>query len=200
MGFKSSPGMYLFLSGLIFAQLLLSWRNRELTQEELQARGKRTAYSFLEHAGIWADGVLVSYVVSHWWATYQFPVPTSRTGLLMLAVSVAVTLGLLKMWAIGSRKEPDHCAEDGRTKAAGYAHGVYVAVALWAGLHVYLGLTRPVASVQDLVWSSMFLTPWCFLGQIKFNERWRWTPASAGIALVLVILLWSATVIRMLLF
>jgi hypothetical protein len=91
----------------------------------------------------------------------------------------------------------DHCTHNGRTTIAGWIHAVYAALAIWVLFEVYSGLTVPIVSKNDLIVTSLVLTPFFYLGVAKFNDRWVFEPGAQIQVAVSIAVVWTVTLFRL---
>lgn len=183
---------------LVVIQGIYAWMDGYLTQKQMRSHGTTNGWSFMEHGGMWADvfpiSPLVAYITSYkleyfsWW------------GLGLLALSGILTVAAIKGYEKGGLKTPEAHTHDGRTTAAGWIHGLFAMVGLWIFALFYFTPITPSASPRDIVIVSLLLTPFFYLGVVKFSPRWkfekwvRWQVAGE------IVGLWVATTIRILYF
>lgn len=176
--------------GLVLIQGLFAFFDRYLWQEQMRERGITNGWSFMEHGGMWADVFVISPLVAY--AASKYQLDFSWRGLLALAGSLIVVLALVEVYRRGAIATPEAHTHDGKTTPAGWIHALFALAAIWVCVQIYLGWTTPMVSKWDIVVFSLILTPFFFLGVVKFSERWTFDPGAkwqvaAGIAAVWVI-------------
>ena len=177
--------------GLVAAQGAASWLDGRWSQAQLRSLGVTNSYSFWEHGGMWMDVFIITPFVACAVSKYELDY-SSWQGEAALLISGAVTLVLIELYRRGGMVMGDHCTHDGRTTLAGWIHGLFAFGAIWVCAEIYLGLTTPVVSKQDVILFSALLSPFFYLGVAKFSERWVFGVAEklqviGGIALVWMI-------------
>lgn len=116
----------------------------------------------------------------------------------MLIASIGVVLAMGSLYQINSiTGEPEAHAHNGRTTVAGWIHGVFAVPALWVISTTYFGLTKPTVSRIDLTAISVVLTPFLYLGVMKFNKRWKLDRFAKRQVAILAIVLWLVTILRL---
>jgi len=81
---------------------------------------------------------------------------------------------------------------------AGWIHGLYAVIALWIIALVYL--TVPHVPKADLIKMSIALTPFFFIGVVKWNMRWFTNLPNDKMAIIQSIggpaIVWTVTMVR----
>lgn len=179
---------------LVIIQGIASWFDGYFSQTQLQRR-EIEGWAFIEHGGMWSDvfiiSPLVAYIVSNYRVEYF-----SEWGLFILAMAIALSLAMGMMYQKNGKTTPEAHTHDGKTMIAGWIHGLFAVVAIWTCALFYLGRVSPSPSVSDTLIVSLFLTPFFYLGVVKFNDRWVFDPFAQWQVGVLTLGLWVLTGIR----
>lgn len=177
---------------LVLAQGVAAWFDGYLTQAQLRSRGITDASSLLEHGGVWADALLLVPLLAYLTSKYKPQYAGPKGVAVFIAVSVAVVIAGRSYQRAGFEMPEAH-AHDGQTTAAGILHAVFAILAMWTLGLLYLRDSQPILNNHDLILTSTVLTSLFFLGVVKFNDRWLFTPAAKWQVAVEVILLWAYT-------
>ncbi|MDO8482131.1 MAG: hypothetical protein Q7S75_03565 [bacterium] len=176
---------------LVVIQGIASWVDHRFSQAQLVAYGITNSWSFKEHGGMWADIFIISPIVAYAISNYRLEYSSIR-GLVSFVVTTLVVLALIESYRRGGIKFGDHCTHDGKTVFAGWIHGIFAVAAIWVCAQIYLGWTTPSVSKVEIVFLSIVLTPFFYLGVAKFSELWvfdsfaKWQVASLTIGLWLI--------------
>lgn len=181
--------------GLIVVQAIEAWRDGRLWQGQMKALGLQ-GYAMTQHGGVAvADVFLITSVFAYLAGLYRFDAFSWR-GLISFAVVAVVTRVLMQMWQDQSVHMGDHCTHDGVTVPAGWIHGLYFMLAVWAAAQVYLGWTTPVVGTRDLLLLTVVLSFFWPLGVMKFDPRWYWDSTSALQVMGGIIGTWAVALFR----
>ena len=181
--------------GLVALQGVASWLDGRWSRAQLRSRGITNSYSFWEHGGMWVDVFIITPLVAYAVSKYELDC-SSVPGVVALFASGAVTLVLIEMYRRGGIAMGDHCTHDGKTTLAGWIHGLFAFLAIGVCVEIYLGLTTPVVSKQDVIVFSTLLTPFFYLGVAKWSERWVFGTAEKWQVAAGIILVWIAAAVR----
>ncbi len=150
----------------------------------------------MEHGGMWADVFVISPIVAYAASKYKFDV-SFPWGLGLLAASIVIVLGMIEIYRRAGITMPDHCTHNGETVLAGWIHGLFAVAAIWVCLEIYLGLSTPIVSKQDIVIFSILLTPFFYLGVAKLSARWVFSTQDKYQVAIMTALVWFVAVIRL---
>lgn len=176
---------------LVVLQGVLSWFDGYLTQAQMHSHNVMKGWSFMQHGGMWADVFIISPLVAYAASKYQFEVFSWRA-LLALLGSLATVLALVEVYRRGAIITPEAHTHDGRTTPAGWIHALFALAAIWVCVQIYLGWTNPMVTKWDIVVFSLILTPFFYLGIVKFSQHWTFETGAqiqvgAGVAAVWVV-------------
>ncbi|OGG49031.1 hypothetical protein A3G63_01140 [Candidatus Kaiserbacteria bacterium RIFCSPLOWO2_12_FULL_52_8] len=194
--FESTLAVLLMLDVL---QIAAAWYDRHLTQAELKEDGIYNSWSAMEHGGLWADILVIPFMVAYVVGKYELD-PLSARGFCSLAgiiVFVRVALELYRRKGITFEDWGDHCIHDKKIFPAGWLHGLFAVMAIWVMLQVYLGWTTPPVSKTDLLIFSGLLTPLFVLMIVKLSDRWVFDVFAKKQIAISIIGLWIITGIRL---
>jgi hypothetical protein len=181
---------------LVVVQGISSWFDGYLTPAQLRSRGI-VGWSFMQHGGMWSDVFIISPVVAYIVSKYNLEY-TSWRGILMLLGMAAFVLLCIEFWRRGGIATPEAHTHDGKTTLTGWVHGFFFLAAFWTCAQLYLNLTEPLATKWDIVFISILLTPFFYLGAAKFSHRWVFDATAKWIVGTEVIVLWGLTALRLL--
>ncbi len=165
--------LYVFSAGvvLVFVQGISSWFDGYLTQAYMRSHGVTNGWSFMEHGGMWSDVFIISPVVAYIVSKYDVEY-FSQWGLIILGVALVVSLAMGAMYQKNGITIPEAHTHDGTTTLAGWIHGLFAVAAIWTCALFYLNLVSPSVLKFDVLVISLLLTPFFFLGVVKFSDRW----------------------------
>ena len=158
----------------IAVQAILSHKDGYLIQEQIRKNrylDQWTAYSFMQHGGMWCDVFIISPLIAYLTHTYSFAY-LSWLPLLLLVTCILLTLMALSAYAHSSFRIREAHAHGGQLTAAGLVHGIYASIAMWIICLFYLTRAQPRTSTADVILTSIALTPFFFLGAAKWDRRW----------------------------
>ena len=181
---------------LVVAQGIASHFDNRFSQRELDAAGITNSWSFLQHGGMWADVFIISPIVAYALSKYQLDLHT-LWGIGTAILSALFVLAALEFYRRMGIVMGDHCTHDGKTVLAGWIHGLFFFSAIWVCLEIYLGLTTPVVSKQDILIFSTLLTPFFYLGVKKFSDAWVFSTQDKWQVAALTLGVWVIAAIRL---
>lgn len=191
-------------ASLVLIQGYLAYHDGFLTENQMLRRHRiKNGYSFMQHGGMWADmfviSPLVAYIVSKYDLAYSPNVQGNilwlpALSLLLVSIGVCLTAGV--MFARSGKVIPEAHAHDGKTTVAGWIHGWFAMVCLWAILMFYLLPISPKVPDHEILAITGILSSFFFLGATKFTSRW--TPKKQDLVQVLALsfVLWCITFVR----
>lgn len=167
---------YIFLTAilLIILQGIFAYIDGYLTRGQMIMRHGYSAYSgysLTEHGGMWADVFIISPLVAHITGTYRFAY-MSWWSILILIGAVTITICAGYGYRQASVQNPEAHCHNGKTTMAGWIHGIFAAPTIWILVLFYFTPASPQVSKNDLVTASTLLTPFFFMGVVKWNRWW----------------------------
>ena len=181
---------------LVVLQGFASWKDGYFSQWQMYSRRIRNGWAFIEHGGMWSDVFVVSPIVAFAISKYQLHY-FAKSGLVILFVSVSLSLAMGELYKAGGAIIPEAHTHDGKTTLAGWIHGMFAVVAIWTVAVVYLNLTTPTVSRTDMIIFSVLLTPFFFLGSVKFSRKWKFDRIAKLQTFIGIAVVWTATCLRM---
>jgi len=179
----------------VIVQGIAAWSDGYLTQTQMRSHGVTNGWSFFEHGGMWADVFVISPIVAYSVSNYKLDY-FSKGGLTLFAIALVVSLAMGYMYQRGGITTREAHTHDGITPLAGWIHGIYAVAAIWVSAMVFLNFTTPSVSRVDIIVISILLTPFFYLGIVKFSERWVFSPAVQWQVAIEIIGLWALAGIR----
>jgi hypothetical protein len=179
---------------LVLIQGLAAWMDGYFTQDQIKrVHGITSAYSFVQHGGMWSDVFIITPIVAYISSKYELEYTTWRAIILLLAAVVLVYLAMEFVYKPAGIKMPEAHTHDGRTPLTGWVHALYAVAAIWVCVEVYLGWTTPVVSSTDIIVVSLLLTPFFYLGVAKFSNQWVFDTGAKWQVGVEIVGLWLLT-------
>ncbi len=158
-------------------------------RSQLARGGRSHAFALVEHGGMWMDVFLITPLVA--WMVSAYPLEYNTTfGYAALFAALMVVMAVAVMF----RNSDEAYAHDGRTSLAGLFHWAYAWLALW--VFTLFFFRNPAPRAHHLVAAAMCLTPFYFLGVVKFRRHWRPRPADVHQALLLNLVMWTVVAVR----
>ena len=187
------------LWGLIALQGLTSYCNGYFRPEQMISRGINNGYSFLEHAGMWADFFIVSPLVSYvMWKYKDIPYLSVRGMWILVAILVGWMFAVYQYQQI-SITTPEAHAHYGQTTLAGWIHLLYAVFTMWVIVLVYISPLNMRIPRWELILGALLLCVWADLGVKKFNPSWEMNKNTGNQVAIEFILIWLATFGRIML-
>lgn len=187
--------------GLIVLQGFAAYKDGFFSAEQLRGmlwlpHYKGGPYAFTEHGGMWIDFFVMTPLLAFVIATYRLPY-FSLWGLVELAIAVAITVALVKMWQGFGHFYPEAHAHDPRgpydpaLPIAGWVHGFYMAIVIWICV-MYYTVADPRPGF-DMMLVSLGLNAVLTLGVMKFNPGWHWDKGAVMQVASLCVVVWAVT-------
>ena len=185
---------------LVILQGLCAYADGWLTQGQIARNHPGViGYAFMEHGGMWADLLIISPILAYTVGKYKLEY-TAWWSWMVLIICIGLTLAAGYGINKASLTVPEAHAHDGCATAAGWIHALYSVIGAWVMILFYSSPTRPSVTHADLIRVSIVLTPFFFMGVVKFNPVWfsRWSQDVPGQLTTFIgpIVVWSITLLR----
>ena len=188
--------VYFGMQNLVVAQAIAAYNDGRLTRVQQKAKGI-TGHTLFSHGGWWYDGIFLSWLVAHIVSKYDW----SRVNEWLVAVVFAgIAIGILcagRSYSKTARAFGEAHTHHGKTTVAGWLHGAYALPAAWVLISFFFLPMNPAVSRTDLIIASATLTPFFFIGSVKFNRDWRFDKIACWQTCVGTALLWTVTCVRL---
>ena len=188
--------VYVVLQCLVIGQVIAAYFDKRLYHWQMTKRGVG-GYSLTDHGGIWFDLIVMSGLTAYIVGIYEMDY-ASLYGLLILGMVVA---GLLAA-GCGYRKAAidfggEAHTHDGRTTLAGWLHGVYAMCVAWTMTLFYLLPVSPLASTKDILMVTSVLTPFFYIGTVKFSIQWKLNRSAKRQTIIGIVIVWAVTLAKL---
>ncbi len=179
---------------LVVLQGVFAYQDGYFSETQMrEVHGITNGWAFMQHGGMWADVFIISPMVAYVVSNYQIGYFRWYSVVIFL-VAIVASLLAGNMYQKAGMVTPEAHTHDGITTAAGWIHGLFAVVAIWAIVMFYLA--TPGVTTRDLIVVACILTPFFFLGVYKFSSRWTFDSQARAMVFSLTPLLWVATLGR----
>ena len=165
-----------FISGvcLVLLQGLLAYFDGYLTQKQMARCGILYGYSFMEHAGMWADMLVINFLIAYLAAKYKFNYISLPSLIYLIIISVAWSL-LTISYAKAGAIMPEAHVHNGHVTGAGWVHLIYAIGMTYFVVMFYFTPVAPHAYKFDVVLIAIMLTIFFPVGVYKISSHWKIT-------------------------